>query len=160
MEVCVDLLKSCEFGFVHQILTFTRERADSLTTVTRTLNTLAAGFLHDLVNHGSYYLSPQEYDVCLRENLSKYYSFLARSVVQRRDKAFWEYHKRKLHEAGVGFDRVRLAKAVVAKILNAVLNPKQTLEEVLRGKSVWSRSFAPGPAPRVNLDSAATPRRP
>ena len=40
MEVCVELLKTCDFGFVHQVLTFTREREESLTTLTRTLNTL------------------------------------------------------------------------------------------------------------------------
>lgn len=139
MEVCVELLKTCDFGFVHQVLTFTREREESLTTLTRTLNTLAPGFLHDLVAHGRDYLTPEEWADCLEANLSSYYSFLARAVVERRDQRFWDYHRQKLNEEGVGFDRVRLAKAVVRKVLNVVLNPKQTLDELMQGKSVLNK---------------------
>lgn len=158
MEVCVEILKNCDFGFVHQVLTFTRERAESLTTITRKLNTLAAGFLHDLVTHGADYLTPAELEACLQSNLSTYYGFLAKSVIQGRDKAFWDYHKRKLTEAGVGFDRVRLTKAVAGKILNAVLNPKQTVEELLGGKSILSKRFAAG-ASRVSFQNVAASRR-
>ena len=154
MEVCVELLKSCDFGFVHQVLTFTRERADSLTTVTRSLNTLAPGFLHDLVTHGSFYLTPEELAACLEGQLSKYYSFLAKSLVQGRDRAFWDYHRGKLDAAGMGLDRIRLAKAVLAKFLNAALNPKQTLDEVLHGNSVWSKRAAPRTEPQVKLRGA------
>jgi glycosyltransferase involved in cell wall biosynthesis len=138
MEVCVELLKTCDFGFVHQVLTYTRERADSLTTVTRKLNTLAPGFLHDLVAHGRDYLTREEWEDCLEANLSSYYGFLARCVVERRDERFWEYHRRKLTEEGVGFDRVRLAKAVAGKVLNTLLNPKQTFDELMQGKSIFS----------------------
>ena len=140
MEVCVELLKTSDFGFVHQVLTFTRERADSLTTVTRNLNTLAPGLLHDLVTHGSFYLTPAERSACLEENLSRYYSFLARSVMERRDEAFWNFHKKKLQEAGVGFDRLRLTRAFLSKVLNVVLNPKQTFDELVQGNTVLRRA--------------------
>jgi hypothetical protein len=32
-------MRNCDFGFVHQVLTFTRERSGSLTEMSRRLNT-------------------------------------------------------------------------------------------------------------------------
>jgi glycosyltransferase involved in cell wall biosynthesis len=133
-EACCALLKSCDFGFVHQILTYTRLRPGSLTEFTNEVNTLIVGRLHDLVTHGPDYLAPEEFKACLERKLSEYYEFLARSLVRGRDKKFWNYHKRKLNDAGVGFDRVRLARAVLAELGSALLNPKDTIERLLKTK--------------------------
>jgi glycosyltransferase involved in cell wall biosynthesis len=117
-EACFELLKGCDFGFVHQILTFSREREGSLLQVSRELNASAADILHELVAYGPYYLSPDEYTECLDATVSKYYDFLAAILPQRRGEVFWSYHKVKLKENGVGFSRVSLARAVVRQILN------------------------------------------
>jgi len=144
-EVCVALLRTWDFGFVNQVLTFTRVRPGSLTSFTNEINTLIAGRLHDLVTYGRDYLTPQEFDSCLDQLLSSYYDFLAKSVRRRRGKKFWDYHKMKLVEAGAGFDRIRLAKAVLGKLTSAVLNPKDTLEKVLKGSEIpRNPEFVPG----------------
>lgn len=135
-EVCLALLRTWDFGFVNQVLTFTRVRPGSLTSFTNDINTLIAGRLHDLVTYGKDYLAPQEFESCLDQLLSDYYDFLAKSVRRRRDKNFWDYHKRKLAGAGVGFDRVRLAKAVLGKIASAVLNPQDTIKKALKGNGI------------------------
>lgn len=135
-ETCCALLKNCDFAFVHQILTFTRERPGSLSELTNDINTLIAGRLHDLVTHGPDYLTPEEFETCLERKLAEYYEFLARSLVRRRDKKFWDYHKRKLNDAGVGFNRARLAQATLAKFCSAILNPKDTIEKLLMRRDV------------------------
>jgi glycosyltransferase involved in cell wall biosynthesis len=137
-EACCALLKDCDFGFVHQILTFTRLRPGSLTEFTNEVNTLIVGRLHDLVAHGPDYLTAEEFKTCLDRKLSEYYEFLARSVIRRRDKKFWDYHKRKLNDAGVGFDRARLARATLAQLFSALLNPKDTIERILKIKAIKS----------------------
>jgi len=137
-ETCCSLLKSCDFGFVHQVLTFTRERPGSLTEFTNEMNTLIVGRLHDLVMHGPDHLTREEFEICLDRKLSEYYEFLARSLVRRRDKKFWDYHKRKLNDAGAGFSRARLARVTMAKLCNAILNPKDTIEKLLKGRDVHS----------------------
>lgn len=137
-EACCALLKSCDFGFVHQVLTFTRLRAGSLTEFTNEVNTLIVGRLHDLVTHGPDYLTAEEFKTCLDRKLSEYYEFLARCVVRRRDKTFWDYHERKLNDAGVGFDRARLARATLAELFSALLNPKDTIERLLKIKPIKS----------------------
>jgi glycosyltransferase involved in cell wall biosynthesis len=130
-EVCLALLRTCDFGFVNQVLTFTRVRAGSLTSFTNEINTLIAGRLHDLVTFGHDYLAPAEFEACLDLLLSSYYDFLARNLRRHRDAKFWDYHKRKLNEAGVGFSRLRLSRAFLGKLASAILNPKDSIGKLL-----------------------------
>jgi glycosyltransferase involved in cell wall biosynthesis len=144
-EACLALLKTCDFGFVNQVLTFTRVREGSLFAFSTEMNTLIAGRLYDLVTHGPDCLTREEFETCLDRKLSEYYAFLAGRMTRRRDTKFWDYHKRKLVEAGVGFDRARLAKAFLAKLCSAVLNPKDTIEKLLKGRIVsHDPTFLPG----------------
>jgi glycosyltransferase involved in cell wall biosynthesis len=143
MEACVELLKESDFGFVHQILTFKRVRAESLGALTEDINTLVAGHLHNLVAHGRDFLSDQEYAACYRRIVSQYYNFLAVTFLRgRQDKKFWDYHKRKLTDAGVGFSRLRLASALALRLLRAVLNPYETVEKKRRTKTASPQAAA------------------
>lgn len=135
MGICVTLLKNYDFGFVHQVLTVTRVREGSRMTVSRRVNTLAASKLSQLTTHGRDFLSPEEFAWCLDRSVSEYYWYLAGSFVRGRDRAFWEYHKGALQAAGVGFSRVRLAKTVIARIGAAGLNPKDSIQQLLRVRS-------------------------
>ena len=134
LEACTAILKTCDFGFVHQVLTFTRVRQGSLTLLSKELDTHRAGRLQNLVTHGPDYLTPKEFEACLNRTLSDYYEFLARNLGWCRDKKFWDYHRRKLTDAGVGFDRARLARAFLAKLVSSALNPKSTIEKLLAGR--------------------------
>jgi glycosyltransferase involved in cell wall biosynthesis len=134
-EACIVLLKGCDFGFVHQILTFKRLRPESVGMFTKDVNTIIAGRLHDLVKHGPDFLTREEFELLLRQHAAKYYNFLAVSLMRgRRDSKFWDYHKRKLTEAGIGFSRTRLARATFSRFCRAVLNPNETMEKIREGK--------------------------
>jgi hypothetical protein len=108
------------------------------------MNTFIAGRLHDLVTHGQDYLTAEEYKSCLDRKLSEYYDFLARNLMRRRGSKFWEYHKKKLAETKVGFDRIRLYRTFGAKLLDALLNPKATLEKFLKKPVTRDLAFLPG----------------
>jgi glycosyltransferase involved in cell wall biosynthesis len=135
-EACVVLLKECDFGFVHQVLTFTRVRPMSLTSMTWDLNTLLAGELCELVAHGREFLTKDEYERCVDQHLSKYYRFLAGSVLRCRDRKFWNYHKGKLIAAGLKLDRFRLARATLARLVSALLNLEHTFDRLRSVHSV------------------------
>jgi hypothetical protein len=137
MEACLVLLKTCDFGFVHQILTYKRLRPGSLTAFTEDINTLIAGHLHNLVMHGPDYLTRAEFEECLRRQVCEYYNFLAISLMRgRRDKKFWDYHKRKLTEAGIDFSQWHLAGAMLARLCRAVLSPYETLGKMRKDRSL------------------------
>jgi hypothetical protein len=130
-EACVVLLKNYDFGFVHQILTFKRLAAGSLTpTVSYDLRTHFGCMLSTLIGHGRDFLTAEEFDKCLDRLLAEYYNFLAVSAIRcRRDKKFWEYQRKKLADT-VGFSRTRLARAIIARLCRLLLNPYETIEKL------------------------------
>lgn len=152
-EACVVLLKNCDFGFVHQILTFKRLQAGSLTVdVSYDLRTHFGCMLSTMVTHGRDFLTKRELDACVNRLLVEYYNFLAVSFMRgRRDKKFWDYQKRKLDEM-VGFSRTRLARAILARFCKAVLNPYESIEKFCRRMN----TFQPAPASE-NKDRNALP---
>jgi glycosyltransferase involved in cell wall biosynthesis len=132
IEACVVLLKSCDFGFVHQILTFTRGRKEALGMISVDMRMDLACRLHTLTTHGRCYLDSKEFEICQDRLLSTYYNFLAVSAMRgRRDKKFWEFHKGKIKGA-VGFSRMHLATAVVSRMCRAALNPYESIQKLRR----------------------------
>jgi glycosyltransferase involved in cell wall biosynthesis len=130
-EVCVDLLRNCDFGFVHQILTYTRERRGSLTAYSRTVNTNVGGRLYELNTYGGDFLSQREYLICRRKLLDEYYNYLAVSrMLGGRDSKFWNMHKTKLVAAGFQFSYYRLLQAMLARWWRALWNPAETLHKI------------------------------
>jgi glycosyltransferase involved in cell wall biosynthesis len=131
-EVCFALLKMCDFGFVHQILTFTRVRPRSLSAISEARATYLPGMLQLLSKYAPHYLTSREREALFARFLMEYYRFLGKSLMLRRDKQFWDYHKGELIGAGVGFSRTRLAKATLEVLCNAVANPMDTMRRLLQ----------------------------
>ncbi len=130
-EKFIDLLRGCDFGFVHQVLTFTRERADSLSAFSMRYNTFMGGRLFDVTKYGPEFLRPREFRVRRAELIKDYYNYLAICLMMgRRDSEFWIYHTQKLADAGVDFNRGLLFVALLARCLRAVTHPKETFEKL------------------------------
>jgi len=130
-EATISLLRNCDFGFVHQVLAYSRERAGSLSKMSTDLNTHIAGSLHALVVYGPDYLTREELQGQLSQHLSGYYAFLGKGLLLGRDKAFWDYHKKKLMEAGAGFSRPRVLAGALKQIGRALLRPASALDKLL-----------------------------
>jgi glycosyltransferase involved in cell wall biosynthesis len=152
-ESCFALLKRCDFGFVHQVLTFTRVRPGSLYTISTGLQTSWAAILHLLLTYGPEYLTHDELEVCLDRHLSQYYKFLGKSLLLGRDKEFWDFHKKTLAESGVGFSLARLASGALSTLSRAMLNPEYTIERLLKrrdDKSLAGRQHNCGCKPTIS----------
>jgi len=140
-ETCIELLKGSDFGFVHQILTFSRVREHSLVEMSRGINTFDASKLVHLVTHGPDFLTEEEIRDSLRRTLRSYYRYMAGSVLRNRSRSFWDYHKKVLQQAGLTIGRVRLAWAVMARLCEAVLNPRETIRSLQNTISDESQVF-------------------
>lgn len=154
-ETCFELLKTCDFGFVHQLLTFTRAQQGTLTSFSRSRRTLLPGFLGYLTKFGPYYLEPEELELAIDCHLEIYYRFLGRSVFQRRDSEFWKFHREKLNELGIPFSRNRVARAAVRHAADVALGlnhwPYLLLKRIWHAasgkrKARENGSSVPGPA--------------
>jgi glycosyltransferase involved in cell wall biosynthesis len=135
MDVCIALLKQSDFGFVHQVLTFTRVREGSRITTSRNINTLAASKLKHLTRHGPCFLDAQEFTSCLSKSISEYYEYLGNSFLRGRDKYFWEFHKDAFHKASVHFSRAKLLKAILKNLVLASLNLENSIKKLRNARS-------------------------
>ncbi|MCB0212853.1 MAG: glycosyltransferase family 2 protein [Anaerolineae bacterium] len=116
--VCFALLQESDFGFVHQVLTFTRRHNESVTSIMGRFRTTRISRLEIVKEYGSAYLSPQEYKQTLQKHIDAYYYFLARKALEFQNKEFWDYHKRELARLGIEFDNAHLMKCIFYESLN------------------------------------------
>jgi glycosyltransferase involved in cell wall biosynthesis len=129
-EVCFSLLKNSDFGFVHQVLSFTRVRLGSRTIISDEMQTCYAGMLQILITIGQEYLSRDELEGLLRRHTSEYYRFLGKSLLLRKKKTI-DYHRRKLNEAGMGFSWARVMRGALETLASLALNPKGIAQKLL-----------------------------
>ena len=132
-EACYEVLQNSDFGFVHQVQTFTRIHAESSTAaVARSgLNSDFPAGLNILTKYGPIYLGKEEYEWRLGRVMKKYYSFLARSVFKLRGKQFWDYHRKALSHVGYPLSFARLLIALCSQTIDLLLNVKQTAEIII-----------------------------
>lgn len=130
-EVCFSLLKTTDFGFVHQILTYTRIRPGSLTRTSAALDTSHAGTMRILLVYGRDYFTDEELDRLLDKYISNYCKFLGRCLLLGQKKNL-NYHKAKLAELGIDLRWSHFVKGMFAAIWGFVLNPKPAVNKLLK----------------------------
>lgn len=109
-HVCFDLLRTWNFGFVHQVLTYSRRDNESILTRARALGLLHFSRLAIAIAHGRDYLSAEEYDRCLKDAERHYFLHLSRCRLRGRNPEFWEFHRKGLASIGYSLDWWLLAK--------------------------------------------------
>ncbi len=132
-EACFEILKSCDFGFVSQVLTFTRVRPGSLTSMSNEMQTSFSCLLRILVRHGPDYLTSAELQKRIECLLADYYRFLGKSLLLGQKKTI-DYHRAKLIDSGLGFSRMRVARGALAVLLDLALNPKESAAKLFTAK--------------------------
>jgi glycosyltransferase involved in cell wall biosynthesis len=141
-EVCFDLLAAHDFGFVHQVLSFTRTENDSLWRGMRGYNGWLLARRNQLAQYGRQFLEPHEHDALWRQRERHYRSFLAEAWLERRDEGFWRFHEKGLATVGDTLDRKALMRDVARAALGIALSPSR-LRALLR-----RRDQAPAPDQR------------
>jgi hypothetical protein len=129
LEVCFDVLQNTDFGFVHQILTFTRRHNETTTTFIRAFDTYLIGALIALKNYGSYYLNGDEYRNVFEGYQRRYYKKLGRSIFRLREKEFrsrareyFNYHRKALNDLGHPLDPAKILRGALSVLINRLLN--------------------------------------
>jgi len=131
-EICFDILRDRDFGFVHQVLTFTREHSEAASAFSSPLYTYFFGDLQILTKYGRTYLSAEECESQIRLRWKRYYAFLASSIFRNGDKGFWQYHKDTLNRLGYPLSVGKFAKAVLVELLDLALNPLETSMRIVK----------------------------
>jgi hypothetical protein len=116
-EVCYYLLQHSDFGFVHEVLTYSRDHSQSTTSSVSVLNRLIFEELMLLKDYGLIYLSNEEYDERLTVRMQNYYRFLASSFFEKKNKEFWSFHRSGLNQLDLPLRPPRLLKGIAREIV-------------------------------------------
>lgn len=131
-HACYEILKQWRFGFVHQILSFTRVDNESIMSDVRDFNPHLLDKLILVRKFGRDYLDPDEFRTCWSDIESRYLRFLAEAMVRNKGSDFWKHHRRGLATIGYRLSRTKLAWHFLLYLADLVLNPKRTAEELLQ----------------------------
>jgi glycosyltransferase involved in cell wall biosynthesis len=138
-EVCFDLLAEHDFGFIPQVLSFTRTENDSLWRGMRAYNGWLLARRNQLAQYGRQFLAPDELAALWRQRERHYRSFLAEAWLEGRDDGFWRFHENGLATVGDTIDRRALIRDAARVAAGLALSPRR-LVAVLRAR--MSRSPA------------------
>jgi hypothetical protein len=128
---CYEVLQKWDFGFVHQVLTYTRRHNEAASSFARRVNSYFVGKLAILQRYGPVYLDRLEYEECLRRYLKYYYRFLGKSVLRKKDRQFWDYHKNALESLGHSLSTAKLFTILISIIAGVLLNPLKAVYKIL-----------------------------
>ena len=132
-EVCFKILQNSDFGFVHQILSFTRLHDESQTeTVTKKHNTRKMENIGLLMKYGPIYFNKKEYNMILKQKLRQYYRFLAKNYFRSGTKSFLNYQRKGLARMGYSFSIIRFYEALLWEMINFLFSPKRIVGQLVQ----------------------------
>jgi glycosyltransferase involved in cell wall biosynthesis len=131
-EACYSILRYWSFGFVHQILTYTRQHENSQTrkVAVRNCTRLLENFIMAR-EYGPIYLDRAECETVINTWKSMYYRTLARNLLRFRGRDFWAYHRNGLKRFGTSLDKLELAEALLLMAIDNISNPKPAIEKAI-----------------------------
>lgn len=111
-HVCFDLLRTWDFGFIHQVLSYSRYDNGGMMSRLRQFDLGPFLRLTFLVAHGKDYLSREEYHHYLKRAEREYFLFLTKCACarHRETREFWDFHRRGLASINYAFDWKRLVR--------------------------------------------------
>jgi glycosyltransferase involved in cell wall biosynthesis len=130
-EVCFEILRDYDFGFVPQVLTFNRR--DNISIWTR-LEKFAPRLLHRvlyLYKYGADFLTDTELAREISDAENNYYRLLTKGILCRYGKDFWDFHTEGLATIKMKIKYSRMFAHFLQMLANKVFNPKQSIESVI-----------------------------
>lgn len=135
---CYDILRGVDFGFVHQVLTYSRVHDESQTSSNEQVDKFQLENLFFLKEYGPIYLESNAYEKLFEGRLRRYYRFLVACFYQRKGKDFWAYHRKGLAQLGLSLKSGKFLRAVFLetylRLLDILAHPK-TFFRNLTGRS-------------------------
>lgn len=129
-EACYRTLRSCDFGFVHQVLSYLRVEEGSRMGALR--DYFAARLDRHIIieKFGRDYLSPEEFESLRTRERTIYFRRLSEVLVYRRVPGLWDYHRKGLATIGYDLRWYKLWRQLLWVFADLALNPLHTIERI------------------------------
>lgn len=129
---CYESLEHSDFGFVHQVLSYTRIHPNSETSRSLKYGVIHLAKLDDLARFGPKYLSQTELRQRLGSLMDCYYGGIAPLLFEQPgNKRFWRQQRIELEKMGFTFSWAKLLKIALFKGLRRLLTPGVALKRLL-----------------------------
>jgi glycosyltransferase involved in cell wall biosynthesis len=122
-EKCLQILKQWDFGFVHQVLSFTRADNESISSAVRDFKPDALDRYIVVQRWADEFLEAGEAAELKEETRRMYYRVLANEAFRLHDSAFWRYHREGLKTIGEKLNAQKLLREIARELIWMALNP-------------------------------------
>ncbi|MFU8861776.1 MAG: glycosyltransferase family 2 protein [Cyclonatronaceae bacterium] len=118
ISTCLDLLTESDFGFVHQILTYTRRHKGTVSEMqAKRRSTSLLGYLKMFLKYGPVFLSTEE----MRKNYPRAINFayieLARNMIETGYRASWKKHTDEFRALNLPVNHLKLIRFLIREYL-------------------------------------------
>jgi hypothetical protein len=134
-DAMFEVLKDVDFGFVHQVLSFSRVEDDSVSGRMATFGPMLLSRTIRLTLFGPEYLTANELSGHMKQHQRLYARFLAEAWLRRREKALWDLHRRGLERIGRRLEDAWGMRDVFAVVLHYALSPGRLTSAMRR--RIW-----------------------
>ena len=131
-ELMFDILQTSDFGFVQQILTFTRLHDSSITRTSRRFMPAQLGKLHLLKLYGDACLSKDELRHAVNRSIFIQHYVLCRGLFRSERKEIWDYHRNVLAKIDFRIRWTTLIRAFLSLMSTPVIHPLKSYESAMR----------------------------
>jgi glycosyltransferase involved in cell wall biosynthesis len=132
VDVLFRLFKNWKLGFVHQVLSFERTENESITSAIARFGSFQLDQILRVFLYADQFLEARDAGTLKKAAEKAYLQFLARQLLRRHGKDFWDFHRRGLDTIEYRIPRVKFCFILLNELANIVGNPKQTLGNVTR----------------------------
>jgi glycosyltransferase involved in cell wall biosynthesis len=154
MEACFELMQESDFAFIHQVLSFSRERAQATDSLASNLNSHRLADYIVFLRYGPKLLGKDEYEKRLKIMRRQYHRVLAHNVLRLRPKQFWKYHQEILAAYDTRIDRWLLGASVIAELATLLAHPVRAFRRAMHW---WSPGVRRADNKRVERYRQASP---
>jgi glycosyltransferase involved in cell wall biosynthesis len=124
-------LQHSDFGFVHQVLTFTRVHAATETSHSFRFGRNYRARLADMKRFGPIYLSEDEFKEHLQVVTNQYYDWLIAALIENSfDQKFLDQVREELASSDIEWDAAELARAGVRRGVRLILHPVVSIKKL------------------------------
>jgi glycosyltransferase involved in cell wall biosynthesis len=110
-EVCLEIASRCDFGYLNEVLTFTRRHADSISSTVVSRVTTALHHYHVHTHFAPSFFDANEVDVVLRRAARSYYLRVWKSLFVGGPR-LWPAHRDGLKKMGYSMDYREFLRAL------------------------------------------------
>lgn len=130
LDALYKVFDQWDFGFVHQVLSYARVHEGSQTAKdAKGAHAQKLSKLDLLNRYGSRYLAPAELETRVGEVKAEYYTWLGKSVFDRRSRDFWSFQREEFERLGGDYSMWRVLGATLREFRS---KPARSVRRYLR----------------------------